>query len=156
MKIVTNIKFPKSEYPFEEMCVGNSFFVSGYTQKKLRSLQTICWDRSKISGRRYRARKVVKPLGVRVWRIPDNPDYSGFVIEEDIPYMPNKLTLGKLLGQMKINTSFFVPCVPSNKASMSILIRNRCHGYTWKLNGDKRFSIQYVSEESGFRVWRVE
>lgn len=66
--IEQNIPIPtdkrRSPYPWQEMKVGDSFFVPG---KKMASVSSACTFQKKKTGREYVTRCV--DGGVRVWRV---------------------------------------------------------------------------------------
>lgn len=58
-----------SMYPFEDMSVGDSFFVPVRKGRKIQSLRTTLYTISKRKGVKISMRTIKKPKhGLRVWR----------------------------------------------------------------------------------------
>ena len=70
-EIETNVPITttyKSKYPFEDMEVGNSFYVAGEDMKTIRKLRgAVSWASKRYPDTKYAVRKV--DGGVRVWRV---------------------------------------------------------------------------------------
>lgn len=58
----------RSKYPFDEMEVGDSFFVSGGSKLTLRKMRSASnWATKKFPDTKYSVRAVEN--GVRIWRV---------------------------------------------------------------------------------------
>lgn len=66
MKIDKNIPIPNSvnKYPFQDMEIGDSFYVSSITTRKFSNYRDTKWTKY---GKKFTAKK--ENDGVRIWRI---------------------------------------------------------------------------------------
>lgn len=61
----------RSRYPFEQMAVGDSFFIRNADQTRFASVQQCASRRGRLDGTRFTVRKVTEgnQKGLRCWRV---------------------------------------------------------------------------------------